>query len=405
MSLLDGTLHELARLRSSDEPIVSLYLDVRRRDERWRERVRLFVSDGIRQALQHHPSGTAGREPLARTLERVREHVAGLTDRSAEQAGDGLALFACESLGLWRPLPFHRTFQPELCLDRTPHLVQLARLAEAQPPTLVIAPDAEGADLYQVVLGGLAVEERLRQPEPWGGDGVRPGAVMPGRHFERAEKNVRHAKDAARKSRHWAVAEAAALFEREPGTFIVLVGTAENLATFERELPATLQAAIIARLPRPREWEEGEGARRTGVVTGAAEAAAEHERRMAERRVAQLVREASRGGLAALGPADVAVALNEGRVLRLVLEEGFARGGWRCGSCDALGAERRAVERCPYCGGQPEPLENLGEALVVRTLGGGGAVDVVPPTELLNEHLSVGALLRHQAGAGQAAQP
>ncbi len=267
----------------------------------------------------------------------------------------------------------------------------------------MIAPDAGGADLYQVVLGDLAVEERLRQPEPWGGDGERPGAVTPGRQFERAEKNVRHAKDAARKSRQRAVAEAAALFERQPGTFLVLVGTAENLATFERELPAPLQAAVIARLPRPREWEEGEGARRGGVLAGAAAAVAEHERRMAARRVEQLVRQASRGGAAALGPADVAAAINQGRVLRLVLEEGFARGGWCCPTCDTLGAEPRAAERCPSCGARTERLESLGEALVVRALASGGAVDVVPPTELLSEHLSVGALLRHQGTAELAA--
>jgi hypothetical protein len=36
MNGLDGTLSELARLRSGDEPIVSLYLDVRWNDEHQR---------------------------------------------------------------------------------------------------------------------------------------------------------------------------------------------------------------------------------------------------------------------------------------------------------------------------------------------------------------------------------
>ena len=51
MSVLDGTLAELARMRSGDEPIVSLYLDIRWGDEQQRERVRLFVQDRVRKKL------------------------------------------------------------------------------------------------------------------------------------------------------------------------------------------------------------------------------------------------------------------------------------------------------------------------------------------------------------------
>lgn len=61
MSLLNDTLFELAHLRSTDEPIVSLYLDVRWRDDHQRERVRMFVSEGVRQALLLSPSCPAGR--------------------------------------------------------------------------------------------------------------------------------------------------------------------------------------------------------------------------------------------------------------------------------------------------------------------------------------------------------
>ena len=266
----------------------------------------------------------------------------------------------------------------------------------------MIVTNSNGADLYQVVLGSLAVEERMRREESWSGDGTRSGAVMPGRHFERAEKNVRHAQHIFRKSRQRVVTEAATLFDRVPGTQIVLVGTAQNLAAFERELPEPLRAAVIARKPRPREWEEGDGPRRSGVLAGAAAAVAEQECRTAEQIVEEVVGESTRCGLAVLGPVDVAIALNEGRVHRLVLEEDFARTGWQCENCNALGADSRSIEACPYCGGRPAPVENLGEALVVRTLGGGGAVEVVAHTERLHGHRSVGALLRRHAGVGLA---
>jgi len=65
MNALDGTLTELARLRSGSEPIVTLTLDVRWSDEQQRSRVRLFVQERIRQLLARYPAGTPGRKPCA----------------------------------------------------------------------------------------------------------------------------------------------------------------------------------------------------------------------------------------------------------------------------------------------------------------------------------------------------
>lgn len=400
MTVLDGTLNDLARLRSGDEPIVSLYLDVRWGDEQQRERVRLFVQEKVRKALAQYPEGSPGREGLARTLERAQEYVAGLTAQQREQGKNGLALFANEAMDLWRVHFFRRSFQPELCTDHIPHLAQLARLADDEEPAIVIVPDASGADVYQVLLGDLAVEESLRGVVPradsdeWNaGTGGRPG-----RQYEREQKDERRAEEYARKNRRRVAEQATALFDRTPGAHLVLVGTAENLAAFERELPERLRAEVIARIPRPREWESGAGPRRDGVVKGAAAAILDHERSAEARIVDEVVGQSLRGGMAVLGPEDVVSALNQGRVHRLVLEEDFARAGWRCVNCDALGPSADGEEACPYCGGALTVVHQLGEALVARTLGEGGAVEVVAHTQKLHSYRSVGAFLRQTGG-------
>ena len=64
MTDLDGTLAELSRLRSGSEPIVSLYLDVRWRDEQRREQVRLFVRRDLARSW--------GTTPKARPAGRAR---------------------------------------------------------------------------------------------------------------------------------------------------------------------------------------------------------------------------------------------------------------------------------------------------------------------------------------------
>lgn len=400
MTELDGTLTDLARMRSGGEPIVSLYLDVRWADEQQRERVRLYVQDRVRQTLAHYPPGTPDRPALDRTLQRVQEHVSRLTTQAYEAEKQGLALFACEGLGLWRPLFFRRAFTPELCTDGIPHLVQLARLADDFEPAIVVVPGQAGADLYEVRLGDLAVESSLRGFVPRRDrDTFNPGAARPGQHFERQEKDARHQEAFVQKNRRAAAAEVEALLARTPAAHLVLVGTASTVAAFERELTERARARVIARIPRPRAWESADGARREGVVAGAAEAVAEHERQ-AERRVLEaLMGEALRGGLGVLGPEDVVQAVNQGRVHRLVMEEDFRRTGWQCDRCGALG-ESRGAELCPYCGGDLHTVHQLGEALVARTLAGGGQVEVVAHANRLHGYRGVGAFLRQTAPTG-----
>ncbi|ACG75642.1 hypothetical protein AnaeK_4439 [Anaeromyxobacter sp. K] len=400
MTELDGTLTDLARMRSVGEPIVSLYLNVHWADEQQRERVRLFVQERVRQTLAHYPPGTPDRPALDRTLHRVLDHVARLTSQEEAPEKHGLALFACEALALWRPMSFRRTFTPELCTDGIPHLTQLARLADDFEPAVVVVPNQAGADVYEVRLGDLAVESSLRGFVPRREkDTFDPGAARPGQHFERQEKDARHQDTFIRKNRRAAAEEVQALLARTPGAHLVLVGTAGNVAAFERALPERLRARVIARLPRPREWESADGARRDGVVAGAAEAVAEHEREAERRVIEALVGEALRGGLGVVGPEDVVQAVNEGRVHRLVLEEDFQRAGWQCDRCTALGASHGA-DLCPYCGGDLHTVQQLGEALVARALAGGGEVEVVAHANRLHGYRGVGAFLRQTAATG-----
>jgi peptide subunit release factor 1 (eRF1) len=402
MNVLDGTLSELARLQSGSEPIVTLYLDVRWSDERQRERIRLFVQDRIRKTLGHYPPGAPGREGLERTLTRVEEYVNGLTTQVHEAEKNGLALFACESLKLWRAYFFRRAFQPELCTDGIPHLTQLARLAEDYEPAIVIMPNRDGADLFEVVLGDLAVEEKLHAQAPQRGEAESwdAGKNRPGRLYERERRDERREEEHVHRQWRAAAEQAAQVFDRTPGAHVLLIGTTATIAAFERELPERMRGRIIARLPRPREWESREGVRRDGVVSGAATALVRHEQHTQAEAVESVVGQSLRGGMAVLGPEDVVQALNQGRVHRLVLEEDFVRSGWRCDNCDALGASTESAAVCPYCGGALRAVQHLGEALVARTLGEGGAVELVKHPSKLHGYRGVGAFLRQTGGTG-----
>jgi peptide subunit release factor 1 (eRF1) len=400
MNGMDGTLAELARLRSGSEPIVSLYLDIRWNDEQQRQRVRLFVQDRVRQVLSQYRPGSPGREGLVRTLTRIQDHVSGLTGQAYEVERSGLALFACESLNLWRPLFFARPFQNQLDTDHVPHLLQLARLAEDVAPAIVVVPSHEGADVYHVRLGELDIEANLRGFVPRGGhEAYRPSPTRPGQHYEREDKNARHADAFVQKARRAAAAQVTALFDQRPGSKVVLVGTSGAVAAFERELPERVREEVVSRVPRPREWDSGDGIRRDGVKE-LAEAVLGAERRDEEKVVGALVGEALRGGLGVLGPEDVVLAMNEGRVHTLVVEEDFRRAGYRCENCGALGSNAESAEVCPFCSGELRVVHHLGEALAARALASGARVEVVPHGNKLHSYRGVGAFLRQTAATG-----
>ncbi len=399
MTELDGALTELARVRSGSEPIVSLYLDVRWSDEQQRERVCVFVRDRARHELGHYLPGSPGRDGLARTLARIGDYVAGLADREHDEDRNGLALFACDGLGLWRAFLFRRSFRNELCLDAIPRLRQLARLADDFEPAIVVMPSQAGADLYEVSLGELAAEATLRGFVPRRDQDVfNPGAARPGQHFERQEKDVRHQDAFIRRNWRAAAGEVQKLHDRRPRSHLVLVGTSETVAAFERELPERLRARVIARVPRPREWESGNGARRGGVVTGAAQLIAAHERAREAQVVEAVVGEALRGGVAVVGPDDVISAANQGRIHRLVIEEDFHRSAWRCDRCGSLGITD--AETCPYDGDGLRSVLDLGEELIARTIGADGEIEVVAHANRLHSYDGVAAFLRQTAQTG-----
>lgn len=402
MTELDGTLSELARLRGGSEPIVSLYLDVRWSDEHQRERVRLFVQEKVRQMLAHYADGSPGRAALERTLGRVQEFVTGLTTQAYEAHRDGVAVFAHEGLGLWRTFFFGRSFENELCADGVPHLLQLARFADDQEPAIVVVPFQDGADLYQVKLGEVTAEEHVRGFVPRGGEKETNAgtAGSPFRRFEREDKNDRHAEEYIRKNRKATIEQVMKLLDETPRAHLVLVGIASTLAAFERDLPERIRDRVIARLPRPRAWESGNGLRRDGVLENAVKAVAEREASKEGEAIDAVVGEALRGGLGVLGPDDVVEALNQGRVHRLVLEECFELTGWRCDNCDAMGANAETAERCPYCGGDLRVLRDLGEAMVARTLAEDGDVEVVAHANKLHSYRGVGAFLRQTSATG-----
>ena len=407
---LKRALAELAQVRSDAEPIVSLYLDAHWSDEKQRERARLYVQDAIRQALDRHKAHPQ-LEALRRTLGRIAAAVAQDIEQAGEpQPHQGSAVFACEALGLWRVLLAARPFQSMLCVDGRPHLLQLARLADDVEPAIIAFVEDHGAHLYEVALGAIVNEATIERPVPrrHGEGGRVPGGAVPsppgtrGGAFSRVErerKSQRHLEEVLGRVRREAAELLRQVWERDQRANLVLVGTSEKVAAFERELPERMRAKVLARLPRPP-GKPSQGNGKAELLGQVVEKVIAHERAAKAHQVEHAIGEAMRGGLAVLGAEDVVLAVNERRVQRLILEEHFERSGWRCRNCEALGTNHDEV--CSFCQGPLARVDSLGEELVGRILAEDGEIEVVAHDTRLHAYHGVAALLRQARANGLA---
>jgi len=380
---LKAALAELSEVRSDAEPIVTLYLDTAWTDEKQRERARLSVQEAVRRTLDHH-SAHPQLEALRRTLGRVAAETAQRIDQAGEGAQRGLAVFACEALQLWRVLTAPRPFQTALCVDARPHLLQLARLADDVEPAIIVVVQDQGAQLYEVALGAIVNEATIERP-------VYSRA-------ERERKSQRQLEEGVGRIRREAIELLRQAWERDPRANLVLVGTIEKVAAFERELPQRMREKVMARLPRPPGTSSRKGNGKAELLGQVVEKVIAHERAAEAAQVEHAIGEAMRGGLAVLGAEDVVLAVNERRVHRLILEEDFERAGWRCRNCEALGTNHDEV--CSFCQGPLARVDSLGEELVVRILAEDGEIEVVAHNNRLHTYHGVAALLRQAHASG-----
>lgn len=344
-------LRELMALPEQRSPVASVYLDTRRLDQHQRQAIRVFVHDHVRAALK-----SAGRglfDELQATLEPIEDYVTALLRQRVDEWATGLAIFSCAPGKLLRVVRTRLPFEPSFQLDPRPQLLPLARIAQL-PPLLVAAVDSGGGYLFEASSGVVDVEARIDRPFPG-----RHG--MGGWSQANYERHIEHILD---RNLEAAAAPLVRTADLILDAEIVLAGQPILLAELERFLPQRVLERVTARIAYPS-FKSGGELRETLLRDAWAKVQeARRERAVRTRDVA--LAESSREGLAVAGTKEVLVALNEGRVHKLLLDPGWFASGWACGTCQAIGEAEH--EECPYCGSELSGVD-LREETVRRALG------------------------------------
>jgi len=365
--LTDNDLRELLDYHSS-APVLSIYLNTE-------------PTAGSVDVHKLHLRSMLKDLEMAEDVTRVERFV----DHEFDWSGRSVAIFSCAADGFFRSYSLAVPVRSRVRVSDRPHVKPLADILDAFGGIGVALVDKQGARLFSFHLGELREQEGLlgeavRRTKRGGGSqaqGRRGGTAGQTNYVdEAAERNI---KDAASFAAHF--------FNENNVRRILLGGTDDTLAIFRAHLPKAWQSLVMGTFPISMTASHSE------VLERAMQIGKEAEKRREARLVDTAVTGAAKGRGGVVKLEETLSAVHEGRVLTLLISDGFRAPGRRCKSCGFVTSLKD--QNCPFCGGEYEKISDAVELAVRKVMQAGGEVEVLHDQQALGDYGNIGALLRY----------
>jgi hypothetical protein len=345
-------LRRLAEVRGWGGPVVSVYVGTRWVDEVERERLRIFWNEQRRELLR--------RGADEGVLVQLGQEIDSLTHALKQTLPVSVAFFAGPKH--FERIPIACRVQNSAYVGARPRLIGLAQANTDCERVLVATVGAKSSRIYELRgndvdtaldLGGLDLDDIRESNSP--GSGNPDGHEL--QHLQLKMGEVSR--------------KLAGLFDLE-ACRVIVSGPRQVAALLFEHLPKRVQtrtqvtASVKNHQERPERQAVQELVARTLEYVHLGEAVDLEKR---------IYHQAMGNGQGALGIEDVLLALQEGRIITLILKNNFETRGAECHQCGAL--LRRAVVSCPYCSG-PVEVGELTDALLEKAFRNGVHVRIVP---------------------------
>ena len=305
-AFLRDLMRRLAEATSTDAPILSAYVDVRpvAHGERPAERTELTV---VRDRLEAIAGAREPHSTARASLDADRARIDRLLEGEDLSGVDGVAIFACDRIGLWESVGAQAAFDTQVSAGPTADLFQLARLLDDQVSAVVAVVDTNTCRLFVTRRGGLT-ERRGRDEGPDEHRHREAGGWSQARYQRHIDmQDRRFAKEAAE-----AIEQ---LVRREKPAHVLLAGDERAIAALDPELSEEVRPLVehVSRIgirARPAEVRE-----EIVPILAALEEADGQE--AADRAIAGW----RAGALGTVGVVGTADALEAGQVDELIIDE------------------------------------------------------------------------------------
>lgn len=361
--ITEAELQELLEFQTEGGTILSLYLDTDL-SQQAKERVRLVLRDLLDRVSN-------------RIHEADRQRVEKFFDFEYDWQSKGVVIFSSQEEGLWRAYPLSVPVSNGVFAFSRPYIKPLTDLLEEYGRYGVVLVDREGARMFLVHLGVIQEQDEvtgqdLRRHKQGGWAAQR----YQRRVDKQAEQNLK------------LVAKATSAFcESGQCKRLIIGGSDETVAQFTEMLPKALRRKVVATISMDMTASPAQ------VLEASSQVIQDEQRRYEEEQVEAMVTAAASGGAGVMGLADTLGALQEGRLHRLIVAQGYEHEAYTCGDCGYIVAQE--MKSCPLCAGKIKKMGNAVDYIVQKVVEGGGEVMVVRDSPALAKAGYIGALLRY----------
>ena len=373
-------LQRLAAVDAGRHRVVTCYQKLEPRD-RSRGKYLIKLKNRVREVVQALPRlglDRAAQDEVARDLERIQTHLRSPGNLPSTQ---GVALFACEPIGLFEAVPLPFVYRSRLAVDTTPLVRELASVEDEFGRLLTVVLDRTAARFFEVTayqaveLPGLRADATRGKRFHSDNDGSSGWGEHTYNNRIRTEKQ-RHFEAIAR--------ELFAIDRRHPAHGLVLAGTGSDAAAVEPFLHNYLVERVLgtAKL-NPKEATPARVHEATLAVREAWE-------RDAERALVREMREAIGSGWSVNGMTPSLRALSRGQVRALLVHADAGQPGFRCSETGRLAL----TERDCRAEGEPIPVLDVVDDAIEEALRQGVDVNVVYEPEARDAIEGLAGLLR-----------
>jgi peptide chain release factor subunit 1 len=294
---LDTLLDSLARFEPGEDPVISLYLNLRA-NQHGKDAYASFLRKELAARGRTFPPESAARVSFDQDVERIEQYLA-----EVPASANGVAIFACGARHLFEaalldaPLDQHR-----LSVAAEPQLAPLELVLDQHPRHALVLADSHAARIFVVGPGRRRAEtvegEPVRRSSGGGWSQTRYQ-----RHVDKLQAD--HARELVQTLER--------LVRTERVEHIILAGDEVNVPLVRRELSKELAAKVIDHVRLEVHAPEQE------VLRIAADALRRHDAATDAEIVRSTLDDYRAGGLAVAGPAETLAALELGQVDELYL--------------------------------------------------------------------------------------
>ena len=376
------TLRQLAEIESKSGHAVSFfYQPPAPRDKSHREE-HILLKDLIREAVDSHEK--RGQRDHDHGLRADLDRIAAVGSQLRGNGAHSKAIFACSENDFWREfnLPAHL---PETRLDVNSHfhLKPLVELLSKAPRICVAVIDREHALIFESTLGELSESEKITNPLP-------RRARSDGFKGYYAGHNERHVENEA--IRHFKEVADRLLARFEAGHFDYLaIGCRDEIWS---EIFPHLHSYLTQRLVG-RFSGDPAATSQQDIVEQVERMIAEREENDRQALTREVLGEAQRDALGAIGLRNVLRSLEKGEVQVLLIGSNFTAQASECTNCGHM--DTRVSKSCGVCGKETVEIREIGDALVRQAILRSVSIVFIHDDAEFDRVGNVGALLRFRS--------